>query len=282
MSNDEAIVEFQGSGERRIAPVEERSTRAMAEVQASMVVAKRFPRDQNDAFARIMQACQRRSLAEVAMYAYPRGGQTVTGPSIRLAEAMAQAWGNIDFGIVELEQRKGESTMMAYAWDLETNTRQTKVFSVPHVRYKRSGPVPLEDPRDVYELTANQGARRMRACILGVIPGDVVEAAVARCEKTLASGSQEPLQDRAKKMVAAFVDLGVTRAQIEQRIGHRLETITEPELIGLRKIYTSIKDHMSAPAEFFRPLPPAGGAEITPEDVAPPEPEAEREPGEEG
>ena len=124
-------------------------SRQAQEVQAAMVIAKRFPRDEVEAYNRIMRACQRKKLAETAMYEYPRGGTKVTGPSIRLAEAMAQNWGNLDFGILELEQKNGESQVMAYAWDLETNTRQTKVFSVPHVRGTKKGNVPLTDPRDI-------------------------------------------------------------------------------------------------------------------------------------
>lgn len=42
----------------------------------------------------------------------------------------------------------------------------------------------LTDSRDIYEATANFGARRMRACILGVIPGDVVDMAVNECKET--------------------------------------------------------------------------------------------------
>ena len=99
-------------------------SRQAQEVQGAMVIAKRFPRDEVESFNRIMQSCKRKSLAESAMYEYPRGGTKVSGPSIRLAEAMAQNWGNIDFGITELEQKNGESQVMAYAWDLETNTRQ--------------------------------------------------------------------------------------------------------------------------------------------------------------
>ena len=141
-------------------------SRQAQEVQGAMVIAKRFPRDEVESFNRIMQSCKRKSLAESAMYEYPRGGTKVSGPSIRLAEAMAQNWGNIDFGITELEQKNGESQVMAYAWDLETNTRQVKIFSVPHVRGTKKGNVPLTDPRDVYEMVANQGARRLRSCIL--------------------------------------------------------------------------------------------------------------------
>ena len=47
-------------------------SRQAQEVQAAMVIAKKFPRDEVDAYNRIMRACQRRKLAESAMYEYPR------------------------------------------------------------------------------------------------------------------------------------------------------------------------------------------------------------------
>lgn len=226
-------------------------SRAIAEVQAQMAIAKRFPRDTNAAFSRIIRACQRRGLAEQAQYAYPRGNTTVTGPSVRLAEALAQNWGNLDFGIVELEQRQGESVVMAYCTDIETNVRQQKTFVVKHIRDTKQGPKKLTDGRDIYELTANQGARRLRACILGVIPGDIVEAAEKECEKTLAGKSAEPLQDRARKMLVAFTELGVTKEMIEKRLAHNLEALIEAELIQLQKIFRSIKDGMTGRSDWF-------------------------------
>ena len=159
-------------------------SRQAQEVQAAMVIAKKFPRDEFLAIEKIKRSCQRQTLAEQAIYSYPRGGQNVSGPSIRLAEAMAQTWGNIDYGVIELNQNNGSSEMMAYAWDLETNTRVTKIFAVEHKRDTKKGAYKLEDSRDIYEATANFGARRMRACILGVIPGDVVDMAVTECKKT--------------------------------------------------------------------------------------------------
>ena len=68
-------------------------TRQAQEVQAAMVIAKKFPRDEAKAFDKIMRSCQRKGLAEQAEYTYPRGGQKVMGPSIRLAESIAQNWG---------------------------------------------------------------------------------------------------------------------------------------------------------------------------------------------
>lgn len=230
-------------------------TRAAQETQAAMVIAKKFPRNEEQSIQRIQRSCQRKSLAEVACYAYPRGGTTVTGPSIRLAECLAQNWSNMEFGVIELEQNNGESTVMAFAWDLETNTRETKVFQVKHERRVGKGENfridKLSDPRDIYELVANQGARRLRSCILGVIPGDVVDIAVEQCEKTLSSGSTEPLIDRARKMATAFAEYGVSVALLEKRLGHKLDATIEQELVNLRKIYTSLKDGMAKREDFF-------------------------------
>ena len=238
-------------------------SRQAQEVQAAMVIAKRFPRDEVEAYNRIMRACQRKKLAETAMYEYPRGGTKVTGPSIRLAEAMAQNWGNLDFGILELEQKNGESQVMAYAWDLETNTRQTKVFSVPHVRGTKKGNVPLTDPRDIYEMVANQGARRVRACILGVIPGDVVEAAVEECQKTLVSGNTEPLIDLVRKGIKQFEDkFSVTQQMIEKYIGCKGEAFSEHDMIRLNNVYRSLRDGMAKREDYFDIALPADDTEV--------------------
>lgn len=226
------------------------SDRAVAEVQAAYVIAKKFPRNQSEAYLAIMESCKRPFLAEQAMYAYPRGNQVVKGPSIRLAEVLAQNWGNMDAGIRELSQADGVSIAEAYAIDLQTNTRVTKIFHVPHIRYTKKGSQKLSDPRDIYELVANQGARRMRACILAVIPGDVVEAAVQQCEKTLLDG-KEPIVDQVRKMVMAFDELGVKPSHIEGNLGHSMEAIIPQEIVKLKAIFKSLRDGMAKREDFF-------------------------------
>ena len=241
-------------------------TREMADALAAVQMAKMFPRDMIAVRDRILNACTRPKLAEVACYTYARGGTEVTGPSIRLAEMLAQCWGNMQFGIRELEQKNGESTCEAFAWDLETNARQVKVFQVPHIRYTRQGAKPLSDPRDVYELVMNQGARRLRACILGVIPGDIVDEAVAQCDVTLAT-KFEVTPERVKAMLDKFAELGVTKEQIEARIQRRVDAITPALLADLGKKYNSIKDGMSKPEDWFPKTPaPAQAPQEPPKD----------------
>ncbi len=226
-------------------------TREMAEAVAAMQMAKMCPRDTIAARDRILNACTRPKLAECACYTYSRGGTDVTGPSIRLAEMLAQNWGNMSFGVRELEQRNGESTCEAFAWDMETNARQTKVFQVPHVRHTRAGDKRLTDPRDIYELVANQGARRLRACILGVIPGDIVDEAVEACDATMAT-KFDVTPERLKKMLELFAQYGVTKEQIEARIQCHLTAIKPAQLANLGKIANSIRDGMSKPEDWFQ------------------------------
>ena len=228
------------------------SSREMEEVKGAIFLAKQFPRNYIDAERRILDACKRPSLASTAMYSYPRGGTKVTGPSIRLAEVLAQNWGNLSYGIKELEQRDGESVAMAYCWDLETNVRQEKVFTVKHAIGTRNGLKKLTDPRDIYERVASDGARRLRACILGVIPGDVVEMAVKQCEDTLRGNADEPLKDRVAKAVSLFKEkYKVTQEMIEAKFGYNVSAFTEIDLVELGKIFNSLKDGMSKIEDWF-------------------------------
>ena len=228
------------------------SSRAVAEVQAALFIARTNPRDQKRAMDRILNACCRPSLAESAIYAYARGGSSITGPSIRLAEAVAQQWGNMQFGIRELSNQGGKSEVQAFAWDVETNTRREITFTVPHVRHTKKGSYKLEDPRDIYELVANQGARRLRACILAVVPGDVVEAAVNQCQITLQSHT-DVTAEGIKKLIEAFEPMGVTKTQIEKFCQCRAEAIKPAQIVRLRSIYTSLRDGMSSPSDWFEP-----------------------------
>lgn len=225
--------------------------RAVSETKAAIMLAKQFPRDQAEATNKILLACCRPTLAEKAVYSYPKGGQQVTGASIRLAEAIAQAWGNLQFGIRELDQRDGVSTVEAFAWDVETNTRQTKVFQVSHSRKSGSQIKPITDPREIYEMVANQGARRMRNCILGLIPGDVIEAALDQADKTLTT-KVEITPERIAKMVDTFEAMGVSKEALRKKIGRNVDhTIPPAVFANLGKIANSIRDGYSTASENF-------------------------------
>lgn len=227
------------------------SSKAIAEAQGKLIIAKNFPRDEHLAYAKVMEACKRRSLAEKAIYSYPRSGSTISGPSIRLAEELARCWGNVDFGIKELSQKDGESEMSAYCWDMETNTMSSQTFVVAHVRDTKKGQVRLTEQRDIYENNANMAGRRLRARILAILPPDLVEAAVAECKKTLAGDNDIPIADRINKMVASFAKFGVKIDTLEKRLGRKIDTMTTEDICEYAGIYNSLKDGNSSISDWF-------------------------------
>lgn len=230
-------------------------SREAQQVQVAMLAAKRFPRDEKSALDRILNSCSRESLAAVSQYQFARGGTDIAGPSIRLAEAIAQQWGNLECGWREIDRHKdsdgvGVSVVEAYAWDMESNCRVPRVFNIRHWRDTKKGGYKIEDERDIYELCANQAARRLRACILAVIPGDIVEEAMRQCDATL-SAKADIGPDAQKKILAAFDPFKVTKAQIEAKIQRRLDAITPAQVVTLRKILASLKDGMSSAGDWF-------------------------------
>lgn len=251
MSNDPIRpMQPQSYAPAHAASVQIEQQRAIAEAQAAVMLARAAPRDPVRALDRILNACARPGLAEAALYSYVRGGTEVSGPSIRLAEAIACQWGNITYGFRELERRADMSVVQAYAWDIEANVRREVTFNVRLERRAKGANYRLEDPRDIHEMVASQAARRLRACILAIIPGDIVEAAVAQCEETLRAKA-DTSQSAISKMLEAFAQLGVTRDMIEHRIQRRIESIQPAQMVSLKKIYASLRDGMSTIDDWF-------------------------------
>ena len=227
------------------------ASRAIAEAQGKLVIAKRFPRDEVQSYAKAMEACQRPTMAAKAFYSFPRGGQTVEGPTIRFAEELARCWGNIDYGIKELSQDDGKSEMQAYAWDLETNAQSVQNFTNPHQREQGKKMVTLTSQRDIYENNANMATRRLRSRILAILPAWFVEDAIAECKRTLSGQNDTPLIDRVKKMVVQFAKLGVTQEMIEKRLKRKIDTMTSDDFVEYVGIYNAIKGGESKIADWF-------------------------------
>lgn len=227
------------------------ASRAVAEAQGKLIIAKRFPRDEIAAFAKAKAACQRKGFAEKAFFSYPRGSSTVQGATIRFAEELARCWGNIDYGIKELSQDNGKSEMQAYAWDLETNAISIQNFTNPHTRESGKTTYTLTSQRDIYENNANMGARRLRSRILAILPADYVEAMINECKETLKGNNSEPLIDRIKNMVVKFEKLGVTRKQLETRLKRKIDTMTLDDLTEYIGIFNAINHGESKASEWF-------------------------------
>jgi hypothetical protein len=228
-------------------------SRAVAEVQAAVFVAQQNPRNTDLAQDAMRRSCRQYGLAERAFYSFPRSDGTVTGPSIHLARELARCWGNVQYGVNELRRDDvyGESEMQAWAWDLETNTRSSQTFIVPHKRDTKKGVRELKDMRDIYENNANNGARRVREAIFSVLPPWFVEEAKALCWETAERGPGKPLQERIDDAVGGFAKGGVTLDQLEAKLGRPREKWDGKDVARLGVVYSSIDRGETTVADEF-------------------------------
>jgi hypothetical protein len=225
-------------------------SRAIAEVQAAIVVAQQCPRDVPGALRAMRDSCQQPALAERAFFRFPRGkddnGRTnyVNGASVHLARDLARVWGNVQYGIAELsrDDPAGHSEMIAFAWDVQTNTRASTAFITPHRRDTRNGVVDLTDMRDIYENNANNGARRVREMIFAVLPAWFTEEAKAICQSTIENGGGKPLAQRVVEAVDGFAGLGVPESQLARKLGTESAAWTAQDVAQLGVIFTSLRN----------------------------------------
>lgn len=216
-------------------------SRAIAEVQAQVVVAQSCPRDMASAEAEMKLVCGRMTMAESAFYQVTNRG---SGPSVHLARELARIWGNLDYGVKELHRsdERGESEVLAFAWDQQRNTRSSRSFIVPHQRMKQGARVDLVDLQDIYLNNQNVGARAVRETIFTILPRWFVEMAMDLCRQTLEHGEGKPLGERIATVIKAFKDnIGVTEAQLERRLEKKRGQWDAGDIAQLTIIGSSIK-----------------------------------------
>lgn len=247
-------------GQSRMGEYQE--SKALSEIKGKMYLARQFPRDPDWSLKNVLLECGRRELAESAQYEFPKGDSVVKGPSIRLVEVLARHWGNIDSGVNEIEANDGSTMIKAYAWDLETNVSDEKTFSVKHERTTKRGSYKLTDERDIYEMVANKGARRKRACLLAVMPGWYVDAAVDACEETLKRSLTDgkSMDEVRESIVAAFTEFGITPEQIAAKLGKEVDKLSKNDVVKLRHLYAAIKDGFVKPNDAFGAASPEDAA----------------------
>lgn len=232
--------------------------REQSDIQAAIVSAKRFPRDETAAYTKIIKSCQRPSFAEGCTYSFPRGGAQISGPSVQLAREQARCWGNLRYGLRIVAETDDEVHIKGYALDVETNSLvEMEDRFRKKIQRKRGGKTIWIEPdeRDLRELVCRRGAICVRNSILQLLPPDITDDAVRQARRTMEQAAKgEIQQDRAgaiRRMALAFRDLGVTTEMLKGYLKHDVESIDEKELAELRGVYKSMLDGNSRREEHF-------------------------------
>lgn len=237
--------------------------REQSEIQAMVISAKKFPRDETQSIIKVKKEFERPGVAESAQYSFPRGGTTIKGPSVDCARAIARCWGNISCGSRIVSMDEEYCHVKGFALDLETNTKQ-EIEAKFRKLVQRKVTLPdgskttkwvAPDERDLRELINKQCAICERNAILKIVPSDIVDDACEIATKTLTAKIKNDLkvsrEDTIRSIVMAFDTLGIDKAMLEAYLGSDLKLIDEDRIVELRGIHKSIRDGNSKRADYF-------------------------------
>lgn len=228
------------------------STSARAEVEGAIIIAKKFPRDEDRAYQKLMRSCQRPTFADNASYAFPRGGVTITGPSAPFAREMARIWGNIEYGLLVVRDDEETRQIRGWAWDKETNAKVFAEDSFAKLIYRKKDGWIKPDERDLRELTNRRGAILIRNCILSLIPSDFIDDAQKQCLKTLRTEAAQDPDKMRKNLIMAFNNFNISVEMLERKLGHPIKECTSDEIVELRQIWQSITEGNSKWSDYTK------------------------------
>lgn len=181
-----------------------------AEIDVQISTAKAFPRSLKQFQDRAMSmATFSDEIAASCSYALPRGGKSLEGPSVRLAEIIVSSFGNIRSGARVIANDGKTITAQGICHDLETNNCVT--VEVKRRITDKNGKTFNEDMQVV---TGNAAcAIAFRNAVFKVVPSALCQDIYDKA-KEVARGTAETLVSRRNKAIEYFHFLKVTDEQI--------------------------------------------------------------------
>lgn len=230
---------------------------ARAEVDQQIMTARAMPRSIQRAVSNITTlATLDEETASECIYALPRGGKTIRGPSIRFAEIMASQWGNCRVGarVVHVDWIEAYVEAEGVFHDLETNVAQTARVRRP-IQAKRGKGI----DNDMIQLAGAAACSiARRNAILAGIPKGVARKGYLAVEDVI-RGDAKTLAERRALALRAFGAMGVTSDRVFAAIGVKGEDdITLDHLTTLTGVRSAIKNDELTIDEAFPAVKPEG------------------------
>lgn len=223
---------------------------AKAELDQAVSTAKAYPRSLQRARDNITDLVMLdEETAEECVYALPRGGKPIKGPSVRFAEIVASQYGNCHVGSRVVDVNRFEKYVEAEGVfkDLETGLTRTA-----RIRRRISGKDGRLFNDDMIVVTGNAACSiALREAILKGIPKALWKKAYAAAEEVIA-GNVKTLAESREKAVKAFAAWGVTPEQIFASLEvEGLDEITTDHLGTLRAMHKAIRDEEQTVEDYF-------------------------------
>lgn len=244
------------------------TAKATADINARWMIAMQRPRDLMDVRASILKECTRPKFAASAIYQVPRGGATIRGLSIRFAEAVMKAMGNMGAEAQTLYDSDDERVIRVTITDYEGNSAWSRDLTVRKTKEVKRRPNHFISERlnsygepnwtvqasddDVNVKEAAAISKASRTGILRLVPAWLLAECQEKCEQVQqAKAAQDPDAER-RKMFDAFSQLNVQPSWIAEYLGHPVEQATPAEVVELQQLYRAIRDGQTTPIDALR------------------------------
>lgn len=224
-----------------------------SEIDIQIATAKQYPRDLNVVLNKIATyAMMDKETAEDCFYVLRRkdadgSSNVIEGLSIRMAEIIAGAWGNIRVQTRIIGNDGRKITAQAVCHDLETNYAVCK--TVDRRITTKTGKTYSED---MQVTTGNAAASiAFRNAVLAVIPKAITKKIINEV-KQVALGQAIDMETSRKNCLTNFAKAGVSETMICQYLGIKsVAEIDKERLFELRATWNAIKEGTTTVQETF-------------------------------
>lgn len=221
-----------------------------AELDKQIATAKAYPRDMR-VVARTCQDLVTLTVeaADECIYALPRGGKNIEGPSARFAESVAYSYGNCRVGARVVEEGQTHITAQGFFIDLERNTAIS--FEVKRRITNRDG---KRFDADMIGVTGNAACSiALRNAVLRGVPKPLWQPAYAAAVK-MVEGDPAKLAERRAAALKFLEKYGASEVMVLATLGvDRVEQITSQHIVQIKGIIQALRDGDTTIEEAFVP-----------------------------
>lgn len=223
---------------------------ARAEIDGQIATARAFPRSISD-FIRDAKELVTLDVdtAEACIYALPRDGKTIAGPSARFAEILQYCYGNSRGGGRVIAEEGDFIVAQGVYHDLEKNVQISM-----EVRRRITDKYGKKYKADMIGVTGNAAASiAHRNAVLKGIP-KALWLPLYEAARMVAVGDVTTLVDRRGKALSWFQNVNVTPEMVCKKLDvPGIEDIGLPELEILTGLRTAIREGSISPEDAFKP-----------------------------
>lgn len=224
-----------------------------ANIDCQIETAKKWPRKLSAVKQDMLSlATLDEETAASCFYTLPRGGKTIQGPSVRMAEIAASCWGNLRVGSRTVSTTPtGDNphvVVQSYAHDLQTNTA-IAIEKRRRITKKKSKDAVDED--DINLAVNSCASIALRDAVFKIVPRAIINPIYEQAKK-VAVGDVKSLAANRQRVVDRLKQMGATEERIFAVVGaKKIDDIQQDQLEVLIGLGTALKDGATTLEEAF-------------------------------